>query len=1252
MYLFPKAWKLLFRSAERRPEVPPRHRFFPRLGLLENRVVPALVPLTVHIGGVGALSSGTGQLYVSVLINGVEQDTRNQAVTAGSVFVDWNFTQTVDDSAGPVNVSITLLNNLGGDPLFDQILDIDPKPGVQSLDLKVDPLTGVFAGDVPWPNGLAQGNGDGTSGNINFSIGIPGTTTDSDGDGLPDSWEKYGLDLDADRSNGVDLPLNTWGADPNHKDLFLELDWMAGAVPTREVINALKAAFARAPVTAGDNASALPGGMDAKPNPDGLPGINLHIDTGSLTDASGQLVGDNLGGGNLVPTANVSNLTSAFYNLKNGTGGNPGNFNPLRKFVFRYAIRATGPTNTGGTSSGGNTSTTLNDSTQSWLTNEWAGINVTITGGTGAGQTLAIASNTATQLTLAKSWTTTPDATSTYSVQWSSGGWSEIGGNDIIVYNTDAGSFMHELGHSLNLHHGGSEDTNYKPNYVSVMNYDHQFGIPQNGGASIIDYSPARISFLGTVTAAANTTLTDAAQTWTVNQWANGYVDVVVGGVLESRQVVSNTATQLVLAQAWSAAPTVGTPYALSTASPTRGAAPLPAITESALSESLVLDPTDTANRMIFSDPTGKKKIQYPLDGLDRNGDGTPDGPDYNQNGSVDTATYGSNVNAPYDTTISTTPFNGQDDWSVISLPFTQFGDSASGPVRPEDTPLPDMQQLQQTDLLLHTTDLSLSVSPSSNAVDQGSHLVYTFTVTNNGPNPADGSTIVDTLPFGVDYFSANTSNGTVAQKNGTVTWTVGTVYPGLPVTLKLEVIPQLVGPMTSTATASMLDTDADSNPSNNTAPATVTVLNVPPKVTTIGMTPGTINENDSAVLSVAFTDPGRLDTHTARITWGDGSPDLTVAITPGARSFQVQHQFLDDNPTGTPSDLNAVHVVVTDNNGGTGSGDTSVLVQNLAPVLTAFSTNSPSASLLKEGDVVTVTGAFADLGTQDTHTATIDWDDGSTSSAAILESGGAGALTAHHTYTAGGIYTVRVTLADDDLGQVTASKSLFVTGVGVHRLPNGLTALEVVGTNGDDHVTINQQGNGQIKVHNDFLPEKDRTLGSAGIDVIDVVLLGGDDTVTISGGLGLPAILDGGAGNDHLNGGNGGNILIGGDGNDVLQGGNARDLLIGGTGADSLNGNGGDDILIGGRTLYDSGADDDKLTHDVDLLTLLKEWSSARSYDDRVANLTHGTGPILGGTGLLLQNGVTVFDELTPDTINGASGNNWIFLGVGDRRL
>jgi hypothetical protein len=61
----------------------------------------------------------------------------------------------------------------------------------------------------------------------------------------------------------------------------------------------------------------------------------------------------------------------------------------------------------------------------------------------------------------------------------------------------EGGTFMHELGHNLDLRHGGDDDVNYKPNYLSVMNYNYQLsGIPfsaKPGNTQIIgtrlDYS-------------------------------------------------------------------------------------------------------------------------------------------------------------------------------------------------------------------------------------------------------------------------------------------------------------------------------------------------------------------------------------------------------------------------------------------------------------------------------------------------------------------------------------------------------------------------------------------------------------------------------------------------------------------------------------------------------------------------------------------------------------------------------------------
>ncbi len=50
------------------------------------------------------------------------------------------------------------------------------------------------------------------------------------------------------------------------------------------------------------------------------------------------------------------------------------------------------------------------------------------------------------------------------------GGWTEPGGTDW----QKLGTFIHELGHCLSLKHGGTDHVNYKPNYLSVMNYFFQ----------------------------------------------------------------------------------------------------------------------------------------------------------------------------------------------------------------------------------------------------------------------------------------------------------------------------------------------------------------------------------------------------------------------------------------------------------------------------------------------------------------------------------------------------------------------------------------------------------------------------------------------------------------------------------------------------------------------------------------------------------------------------------------------------------
>ena len=52
------------------------------------------------------------------------------------------------------------------------------------------------------------------------------------------------------------------------------------------------------------------------------------------------------------------------------------------------------------------------------------------------------------------------------------------------LVNAMSSTVMHELGHNFGLRHGGDVDANFKPNYLSVMNYLYQLeGLPQIGTA-------------------------------------------------------------------------------------------------------------------------------------------------------------------------------------------------------------------------------------------------------------------------------------------------------------------------------------------------------------------------------------------------------------------------------------------------------------------------------------------------------------------------------------------------------------------------------------------------------------------------------------------------------------------------------------------------------------------------------------------------------------------------------------------------
>jgi uncharacterized repeat protein (TIGR01451 family) len=75
--------------------------------------------------------------------------------------------------------------------------------------------------------------------------------------------------------------------------------------------------------------------------------------------------------------------------------------------------------------------------------------------------------------------------------------------------------------------------------------------------------------------------------------------------------------------------------------------------------------------------------------------------------------------------------------------------------------------------------DLSITKTASPDPVNQGNTLVYSISVSNNGPASASSVTMTDTLPSAVTYQSSSSTQGTCAFAGSTVTCTIGTMSNG-----------------------------------------------------------------------------------------------------------------------------------------------------------------------------------------------------------------------------------------------------------------------------------------------------------------------------------------------------------------------------------------------------------------------------------------------------------------------------------------
>ncbi len=313
-------------------------------------------------------------------------------------------------------------------------------------------------------------------------------------------------------------------------------------------------------------------------------------------------------------------------------------------------------------------------------------------------------------------------------------------------------------------------------------------------------------------------------------------------------------------------------------------------------------------------------------------------------------------------------------------------------------------------------TNANFSFSP----VDNGTYTV-TFTVTDK-----DGGVGTDTAVITVNNVAPTVSAGgnQTVNEGSSVTLAGSVSDPGAidTFTYNWHVVSsngQTVGDGTApnftftpadNGTYAVTVTVTDKDGGVGTSTVVVTVNNVVPTANAGGNR--TVNEGSAVMLTGTATDPGALDTPT--YNWHVTSTNGQVVSDGSGQTFSFTPA---DNGTYT------VTFTVTDKDGGVGTDTATVTVNNVAPTVNAGPDgtaveSTPTLGGPNPNDFVGG-GSFSDPGA-DTWTAAVDYGDGSGAQALAL--GADMTFNLRHTYQQPGVFTVTVTVHDQDGGAGTGT--------------------------------------------------------------------------------------------------------------------------------------------------------------------------------------------------------------------------------------
>lgn len=274
-----------------------------------------------------------------------------------------------------------------------------------------------------------------------------------------------------------------------------------------------------------------------------------------------------------------------------------------------------------------------------------------------------------------------------------------------------------------------------------------------------------------------------------------------------------------------------------------------------------------------------------------------------------------------------------------------------------------------------------------------------------------------------------------------------------------------------------------------------------------------------------------------ATIDWGDGSKveNATVSMSENSGLVEGTHIYNDDGNYN-------VTVSVCDQEGDCGEDSFEVTVNNVAPVLSVINDQFIYEDALFERIIAT----FSDVGSADTHTAVVDWGDGSKNDGIITQAEGTVAAT--HMYSDPGRYDVTITITDDDGDEDSGTFSILaVHGFLEFAVFSHEAHRSAVLVNADVNVTGSLGSHGELGVGRKAQITGDLLSVFASINMQQEVGLDGNATAIGDINVGVSSEVVGNitAGDDLFLQANSvvtGSVLVGGK---VLQG---RNVVVNGT--------------------------------------------------------------------------------------------------------